>query len=418
MSASSGTTTVPEPDAQGPQTQMVTCPHCGRQFPLSEALAEELARHVLAGKEPALREQIARDVSVRYTSDLQALQDRLREQDDARKHDAEVIKKLRDDEIALRQERRRLESDQEALKLEEERMRDAIRTQERADADRRAQERTDAELLKKNEAHAIQVRELEDKLKRVNDQLDEARRKGVTGSRQEEGFTSQDLFAEELGRRFPADEVTVTPRGAAGADVTQAVRLNGRDCGLLVWECKRAAKWSGVWIGKLAEDAAKAGASLAAIVSEELPPGLDGSGLVDGVWVTDYRHALTLAAGLREAVVTAWRYELASAGREDTASKVYDYIATGGFAERYASAERALDAQLETLRKEKQYYVRSWAQREQQIDKTRTNLTGMVADLIRAGAELPSTALAELPPTELAQVAPSSGTPALPSGSS
>lgn len=191
------------------------------------------------------------------------------------------------------------------------------------------------------------------------------------------------------------------------------MRLGGRDCGLLVWECKRAAKWNGAWIGKLAEDAAKAGASLAVIVSEELPSGLDGSGLVDGIWVTDYRHALTLAAGLREAVITAWRYKLASAGRDDAASKVYDYIATGGFADRYAAAERALDAQLETLRKEKQYYARSWAQREQQIDKTRANLTGMVADLIVAGAELPSTALAELPSAEVAVVEPGSGAPAL-----
>lgn len=180
--------------------------------------------------------------------------------------------------------------------------------------------------------------------------------------------------------------------------------------------CKRTAKWNGAWIGKLAEDAAKAGASLAVIVSEELPPSLDGSGLVDGVWVTDYQHALTLAAGLREAVVTTWRHKLASAGREDTASKVYDYIATGGFAERHAAAERALDAQLETLRKEKQYYVRSWAQREHQIDKTHTNLTGMVANLILIGAELPATALAEPPPVKLGRVAPGEQA-ALPSGS-
>jgi hypothetical protein len=409
------------PDAERaapqPQAQVITCPHCGQRFPLSEALAEELARHVLAGKEPALRAQIARDMSARYAGDLQALQDRLREQEEARRHDTEVIRKLREDEITLRQERRQLESDQEALRLEKERMRDEIREQERAEADRRAGERAESELLKKDEAHAVQVRELEDKLKRVNDQLEEARRKGATGSRQEEGYSRQDLFAEELARRFPADEILATPRGTAGADVSQAVRLGGRECGLVVWECKRAAKWNGAWIGKLAEDAARAGASLAVIVSEELPAGLDGSGMVDGVWVTDYQHALTLAAGLREAVITAWRYQLASAGRDDTAGKVYDYIATGGFADRYAAAERALDAQLETLRKEKQYYARSWAQREQQIDKTRDNLTGMVADLIRAGAELPATALAELPPAELAAGELSGGVPALPAGS-
>jgi hypothetical protein len=98
---------------------------------------------------------------------------------------------------------------------------------------------------------------------------------------------------------------------------------------------------------------------------------------VDGIWVTDYPHAPTLAAGLREAVTTAWRHKLANAGRDDDAAKVYDYITTGGFADRYTEAERALDAQLETLRKEKRYYTQSWAQREQQIERPARTSPGL-----------------------------------------
>jgi hypothetical protein len=394
--------------------QLVTCPRCGQQFPLTDALAEELAGHVLAGKEPALREEIAKEVRAQYAQDLKEMQGRLREQVEARQQDSEEIKKLRDTEVQLRQERRKLEDDRDALQAEKERMRDEIRKQERDDAERRAQERFEAELRQKDEAHAVEIRELEEQLNRVNTQLDQARRKGTLGSRQEEGFTQQDLFAEELRRRFPADEITVTPRGMAGADVSQSVRLNGRDCAVILWECKRAASWSGNWIGKLADDVAKASAGMGVIVSAELPVGMDSSGLVDGIWVTNYPHAPTLAAGLREAVTTAWRHKLANAGREDTATRVYDYIATSGFADRYTAAERALDAQLETLRKEKRYYALSWAQREQQIEKTRANLTGMVGDLIRVGAQLPATAFAELPAVDLAAL-PQGAVPELPS---
>lgn len=381
--------------------QLITCPRCGQQFPLTDALAEELAGDVLAGKESALREQIAKDVRAHYAHDLQEMQNKLRGQEKALQDDSDVIKKLRETEVQLRQERRTLEDDRDALQAEKERMRDEIRKQERDEAERKSQERYEAELRQKDEAHAVEMRELEEKLKRVNSQLDEARRKGAIGSRQEEGFTQQDLFAEELRRRFPGDEITVTPRGMAGADVTQAVRLGGHDCGVILWECKRTANWSGTWIGKLADDVAKASANLGVIVSEELPAGMNSSGVVDSIWLTDYMHAPTLAAGLREAVTTAWRHNLANAGRDDAAAKVYDYIATGGFADRYAAAERALDAQLETLRKEKRYYAQSWSQREQQIEKTRANLTGMVGDLIRIGAELPTTALAELPPADV-----------------
>jgi hypothetical protein len=345
-------------------------------------------------------------------SGAQEMQDKLREQEKALQQDSDVIKKLRETEVQLRQERRKLEDDRDALQAEKERMRDEIRKQERDEAERKNQERYEAELRQKDEVHAVEMRELEEKLKRVNTQLDEARRKGATGSRQEEGFTQQDLFAEELRRRFTGDEITVTPRGMAGADIAQVVRLHGHDCGVILWECKRAANWSGTWIGKLADDVARAGAELGIIISEELPSGMTSSGLVDGIWVTDYPHAPTLAAGLREAVMTAWRHKLANVGRDDTAAKVYDYIATGGFADRYAAAERALDAQLETLRKEKRYYAQSWAQREQQIDKTRANLTGMVSDLIRVGAELPSTAIAQLPAADVA-VLPKVEVPAL-----
>ena len=363
-----------------------------------------------------LREQITRDLQTQHAGELQAMQDRLREQEEIGKRDSEEIKKLRATEVQLRQERRKLQDDRDALAAEKERMRDGIRKQEREAADRRAQELYEAQLRQKDEAHSTAIRELEDKLKRVNTQLDEARRKGATGSRQEEGFTRQDLFAEELRRRFPADEITVTPRGMAGADVTQTVRVSGHDCGVILWECKRAANWSGTWIGKLADDVAEASADLGVIVSEELPAGMETSGLVDGIWVASYPHAPTLAAGLREAVMTAWRHRLANAGRDDTAAKVYDYIATGGFGDRYAAAERALDEQVEVLRREKRYYERAWAQREQQIEKTRANLAGIVADLVRIGAELPSTALAELPATDLPAL-PQAEFPALTSAS-
>jgi hypothetical protein len=143
----------------------------------------------------------------------------------------------------------------------------------------------------------------------MNAQLEEAVRRGATGSRQEEGVARQDVFAEELRERFPGDEITVTARGQAGADVTHRVRIGGRDCGTILWECKRAASWSGAWIGKLADDARKAGAAFGVIVSETLPRGMDGSGRVDEVWVCDFGSAVHLAAGLRWVLIAASQYE-------------------------------------------------------------------------------------------------------------
>ena len=63
------------------QDRLVTCPHCGQQFPLTAAFAEELASHVLAGKEPALREQIVRDLQTQHAVELQAMQYRRQKQE-------------------------------------------------------------------------------------------------------------------------------------------------------------------------------------------------------------------------------------------------------------------------------------------------------------------------------------------------
>ena len=58
-SASRTTSGVVSPERES-HDQLGTWPCRGQQFPLTDALAEELAGHLPAGKKPALREQIAR----------------------------------------------------------------------------------------------------------------------------------------------------------------------------------------------------------------------------------------------------------------------------------------------------------------------------------------------------------------------
>ncbi|HEY3733840.1 MAG TPA: DUF2130 domain-containing protein [Streptosporangiaceae bacterium] len=204
---------------------------------------------------------------------------------------------------------------------------------------------------------------------------------------------------DELRERFPGDEITVTGRGQAGADVTHRVRHVGRDCGLILWECKRAANWSSTWIGKLASDSGKAGAAFGVIVSETLPHGTDGSGRVDDVWICDFRSAAHLATGLRWVLIAASQYETANAARTDTSGKVYDYIATGGFASRCEVINRAIDTMMTTLGKERRYYEQRWKEWERHIEAVAGSLYGIANDLVRLGAEVPSPLLAELPYT-------------------
>ena len=82
-------------------------------------------------------------------------------------------------------------------------MRDEIRQQERDEAERKSRERHGEELRQKDEAHALQVRELEEKLNRVNSQLDEARRKGTRGGGRKRASLSRTCSRRNCGAASP-----------------------------------------------------------------------------------------------------------------------------------------------------------------------------------------------------------------------
>ncbi len=383
----------------------VICPHCGSEVLLDEAIIHEFAAPMRA----EMRQQIGREVRADYARELEAqraerveLEERLKERD-------QQVTDLRAEEAKLRQERRQLEDEKDDLEREKERMRDEIRKHERADADERAKQRSEEEMRQKEaaldeqlhrsrEEYAVKTRQLEDQLKRVNAQLEEAQRKSDTSQRQKEGVAGQDLFAEDLCRHFPDDLITVTPAGRRGPDVIQVVRVGHLNCGKILWECKRIATWNAEWPRKLAGEARAADAMFGVVVSEVLARGMDGSSQVGNVWACDYAHAPDLATGLRQAVIAVYRYEVANAARSGTAGKVYDYIATGGFEGRYKAMEQAIDRLTSELDQDQRVSQQRWKRLQAITDEIREQgLRGVVLDIIGLGGEIPPAARAEIP---------------------
>jgi hypothetical protein len=384
-------------DPAVPAAPSIICPNCGQPIRLDEALRHQLAADLICRRESELRQQLEADAAEKVRAALDSQLAKLEEQDERLIELTAKVRQQQDAEKELRRKQRDLEDQKESWEVEQERMRDAIRAEERELAAKVQRERYEEQVRRKDEDHKTEVRQLQAKIERVNTQLEEALRRGATGARQEEGFARQDVFAAELGERFPDDGITVTARGQAGADVAQVVRRGQRDCGTILWECKRAANWSASWIRKLADDVRKAGAAFGVIVSETLPPGMEGSGRVDEVWVCDFATAVHLATGLRWVLIAASQYEAANAARADTSGKVYDYIATGGFASRCEAISHAIETMLSTLGKERRYYEQRWKDWERDIEIVAGSLYGIAGDLVRLGAEIPSPLRAELP---------------------
>jgi hypothetical protein len=383
--------------AEPEPAQSITCPYCGKQISLDEALRHQLAADAIRHKEAELRLLAEKAATEKVQGEL----DRQREELTARDERlAELTGKLREQQNAekeLLRRQRELEDQKDAWEVERERMRNQIRVQEREQARKAQQELFDQLARRKDDDHRTEVRRLTDQIERMKAQLEQAARRGAAGSRQEEGLARQEVFADQLRQRFPDDDVVVTPRGKAGADVTQRVRLGGREFGVIIWECKRTATWNAAWPNKLAADMRTARAGLAVIVSEVLPAGMDGSGRIGEVWVCDFASAPHLAAGIRLVLIAAAQYEAANAARADTAEKVYDYIATGGFAARCEAVSRTVEEMMATLARERRYYELRWKDWERHLGTVVAGLSGIAGDLVGLGAELPPPLRAELP---------------------
>jgi hypothetical protein len=392
-----------------PTMPSVRCPHCGQPVQLDEAIAHQLAAPMRTRWEAEMRQQIGDDVGAAYAREMAEQHAKNKDLEAQLKERESKIKELRDEEAQLRRDRRKLEDEKEDLERGKEQIRDQIRKQEREDAEQRARQHSEVELRRKEEGYLehlrrqgeeydTKTRRLEDQLKRVKAQLEAAQRKSETGSRQQEGIARQDLFGEELQRRFPDDMITITPAGKRGPDVTQVVRVGRLDCGVILWECKRTTNWSSEWPRKLADEVRGAGARFGVIVSEILPTSMDGSGQAGDVWACDYSHSLDLAAGLRQAIIAVYRHEAANATRAGIAGKVYDYFATGGFEARYKTMERALDRLRHELDQDQRTTQQRWKRLERITDEIRDEgLQGIVLDIIGLGGEIPPAARAELP---------------------
>ena len=407
-----------------PARPTIRCPHCGRDIQLDEAIAHQLAAPLRTRWEAEIRQQIGAEIRATYAQDLADQTTKRRELEDQLKDRDTKIRALQDEETQLLIAKHQLEEAKAAWDLERERTRADISKEERGKATKLANERAELELCRrederqeeerrKEDEHQIKVRQLEDQLARVKDKLEEAERKARTGSRQEAGYARQEVFAEDLERRVPMDRFQVTRRGERGADVTQEVRVGDHVCGTILWECKDTTAWSGTWPGKLADDVKQAGASIGIIVSTALPSGIDGFGERDGAWVCGYDLAAVLATGLREKVISERRHELASAGA-DSAGKVYNYVMTGDFGDRFTMLGQIAARLLHDLEQDKRALEQRWKRTERRIHEMAATLDAIPLDLrvvLGAGAELPPALRAELPAAETF-----AGLPALPSG--
>jgi len=377
----------------GPATR-VTCPTCEQEFSLEQGFAKQALESVAAASASALAalkdqertavdkraQQLAAEHAKAAQRQVDDLQRMLTVQADA--HEKRLaqsqaqLKSLRDEQLALREERQKLKDEKDALALD-------VRKQ----VDAKLTERVSMARTQEQEQARLDKAELQKKLDDAMAEMAAMQRKMVQGSQQLQGEVLELAIEEALQRAFPLDVIEEVKKGARGGDIIQRVTSRaGQAAGVVLWESKRARDWSPAWISKLKDDMRGCGADIGILVSmtAAIPKEwTDGQlfGLHDDIWVTTWSAAVQLAQVLRSGLLDVHKQRLISAGKGEKMEAVYDYLTSPQFAQKLKAVYGAFQKMREELEAERSVTMQRWARREKQLQSGVAELLGVAGDI-------------------------------------
>lgn len=364
---------------------VITCPNCGTEIPVSEALSAQIREQT----ERRLRETLEKELQGRIERRLR------REAEEARRRWEQERRELEEAleaqrERAAEAEHAELELRKRAERIAERERRLELELARRLDEERKALEQRLREQAA--EEQALKIKEKEKQIEDLRKALEQARRRSEQGSQELQGEVLELDLEEGLRRRFPRDRIEPVPKGRRGADLVQTViDPQGRECGTILWEAKNTKHWSPGWLEKLKEDQRACGAAIPVLVSVALPEGLRGFDRLDGVWVCDPHAWAPLAVALREQLVRVAFAHAAAEGKQEKMELLYQYLAGDAFRQRVQGIVEAFTSMQEQLARERRAMERLWREREKQIERVVTHTVGMYGEMRGLiGATLPA----------------------------
>jgi hypothetical protein len=371
-----------------PSEQVIICPHCQEEIPLSEAVSHQIEAELRQEFDASLEERLSERMKVEKEKLEMAAGQKAEEAFALRVKDlqeqvavkAEELRKSQEVELALRKKQRAVEERERALDLEIARKVDE-------------QKREIREEVLKAASDEQRLKDLE-KEKQISDmrrQIDDLKRKAEQGSQQNQGEVLELELEETLRAAFPMDSIEPVPPGVKGADLLHKVLdPAGRCCGTIIWELKRTKTWSEDWLVKLKDDQRAVRAETAVLMSTALPKDIGSFGFKNGVWVSDFTAAVPLAGALRLNLVELSMAKAASVGKGEKMEFLYNYLSGPGFRQRVQAIVESFLQMQKDLEQEKRAMARIWAGRDKQIERIISNTAGMYGDVQGIiGASLP-----------------------------
>lgn len=377
----------------------IKCPNCQHEFPLEDALNDELKDAIekekqdlrqqmidykkskedeLSRKEnewkelqqrrekelqSQLEQNLRKNIAADYENQLRLLEHNNKDNEEklklARQQQLEFLKKEQD----LKTKEAELElSVQQKLQEEREKLADEIRKLE--------EQRTAA----KETEFQLRLKEMEEKLEAQKKLAEEMKRKAEQGSMQSQGESQELLLEELLAAAFPFDVIAEVGKGVRGADCIQTVRNNlGQECGKIIYESKRTKDFANDWIEKLKADMRSQGADIAVIVTQAMPKDMDRFGEKEGVWVCRFEEVKALAHVLRDGIVKIFTASKSQENKGDKMNMLYNYLTSSEFSEQWKAIREGFMSMKLSIQKERDAMEKLWKAREKQLEKVLLN---------------------------------------------
>lgn len=397
-------------------SESIVCPKCAHHFPLDQGIArqtinryksefEEAFASQKKELEAAMTNEAERRATKRFAEQIALLQEQLVDTRKAEMHAREMIssaqaeattkahqefaderkllaeelsskeariREFRDQELELRKQKQAMEEQQVNLQLE---------LQRKLDEER--QRITEQITRKESERHSLVEADYRKRIGDVQKANDDLRRKLEQGSLQLQGEVLELELENALIGAFVHDLIEEVKKGQRGADVLQTVRTPfGQACGKIIWEAKRAEKWSDKWLQKLKDDQQAAGADIAVLVTTVFPKGItEVFARVGDIWVVSPHVMKPVAEALRVALLEIHHMKLVNTGRSEKMEQIYHYLSSAAFAQRVRMMLESFEMMRADLESEKRAIQKIWAKRQGQIERVTTSMVTVVGEL-------------------------------------
>jgi hypothetical protein len=401
-------------------SNLITCPKCGEEIPLSNALTGKIKQQIRVEMEKEIKakeekitkrekeleesqknidEEVRKKVEIEKSTMWEKAQKAAEEKQekeilDLKAQNEEKNKKLKEtekNELELRKKTRELEEKDKNRELEMERKMD----EERKKISEKIQQETDEQSRKK-------LSEKDQQIEQMRKTINDLKRKSDQGSMQLQGDAQEEALKSLLQENFPIDDIQDVPTGVRGADLIQTVKSDfGQISGIVLWESKNTKQWSDNWITKIKDDQVNTKANIAILMTTTLPNGIKNFTQINGVWVVNFNYVLPIISTIRFHLIALKRTEKALDGQDEKMRFLYQYLSGAQFKNKIENIISAFENMSDDLNKEKRAMTKYWAKREKEIERIIFNTTGMYGDLQGLiGVSLPIIQKLELPSGE------------------